>query len=200
MPFIPFDPGTVEYVINWTQNGVPCIITLGYYFRTGAAVVSDGQNLVDTLRAGFVSDIMGDMSPEMIYDNSKAVELSTSTSWMASEATFTVGRAGGSPVANQAALVITFNTDFRGRSFRGRNYIPGLPASKQDSSIFWKATTIADYQTSYENMNSAVYAIGWQHCVLSRYHLGAPRVLGVRTDVVSYSPKLLIATQRGRLT
>lgn len=200
MPFIPFPAGTVEHVIRWTQNGVPCVITNGFYFLTGAATVSDGQALVDGLRAAFISDIMGDMSPEMIYDNSDAVELSSATSWIATEATPTVGRASGNPVANQAALVVTENTAFRGRSFRGRNYIPGLPASKQDSSIYWKATTITDYNTFYEDMNAAMYAIGWQHCVLSRYTAGAPRVLGVATDVISYAPKLLIATQRGRLT
>lgn len=200
MAFIPFPAGTVEMIANFTLTGIPVVITDGFYFLTGAAAVTDGQDLADELELALIASFMGAASNQLIFDNLKVNELSSPTSWTATNSTAVVGSVAADPVANQAAMVVTFNTAFRGRSFRGRNYIPGLPVAAQDSGLFWKAASVASIQSVYEGMSAAVYAIGWQHAVLSRYTAGAPRVLGVATDILSYDAKLLIGTQRGRLS
>lgn len=76
------------------------------------------------------------------------------------------GEVPSDPVPNNSAFVVTFRTALIGRSFRGRNYIAGIPETY--TSISRLSNTIATYfRDSYAGIPAAV-GVGHLWVVVSR--------------------------------
>jgi len=201
MPFIPFPTGSMESTILYEWNGVPVINTMGW--RTNdesAADVSDGTNISDNIASWLTSSVLPNVCSSLICLSVKTVDLTSATGWTW---TTDVGVAGGvstESVPNNCALVVTLETGLRGRSFRGRNFFPGLPLADLDSPLEWKITTVAGFTSFYETLDSDQAAAGYAMEVLSRFSGGAPRAIGVPTPVIAIQAKVPVYTQRGRLT
>jgi hypothetical protein len=111
--------------------------------------------------------------------------------------------AGDSPAISLpggSAFGITFRTGNRGRSFRGRNYIPGIPDTErvgnQVTSGF--ANTM---QAAYQQLTGLIPEMLGTWVVVSRFSGGLPRVTGVTTPVVQAAyHDLNLDSQRRRLT
>lgn len=85
---------------------------------------------------------------------------------------------------SNVALCISFRTPFRGRSFRGRNYISGLPAGSVVGNVV--STTVADaMQSAYETLPFSTTSAGGTWVVVSRFTDNAPRVTGVATPITA---------------
>lgn len=110
---------------------------------------------------------------------------------------------GGSYPAN-APLVITKRTSSRGRSYRGRAYIPGIPLSASQSGDTNQVTNafitglLEDYADFLDLFT--VEAGTPVEVVCSKYSAGAPRVTAVKTPIMSYAANNQIDSQRRRLT
>jgi len=101
------------------------------------------------------------------------------------------GTGGANTVANNVALCVSFRTAFRGRSFRGRNYISGIPLTQlvdQNTVEVSYATSVHD---AYNAINSAL-SVSADWVVVSRFSgMGGtprrpiPRTAGVATLVTS---------------
>lgn len=87
---------------------------------------------------------------------------------------------------NGTALVVKFGTASIGRSFRGRNYVPGLPSSAVVNSVYNPAP-VADVVQAYEALGTALQGISLPHIVVSRFSGGVLRPAGISTLVTSYS-------------
>lgn len=97
---------------------------------------------------------------------------------------------------------VSFRTALGGRSYRGRNYVSGIPTERivgnQVDSGY--ATSLVD---AYEALMSYITddlpdAV---HVVVSKYTLGAPRVTGITTPILTYlMTNRDIDSQRRRLT
>lgn len=97
--------------------------------------------------------------------------------------------AGAAPtesVTNGTAFVVKFGTDFIGRSYRGRNYVPGLPTADYNNSLLAPAT-VASIMDGYNALTGVLDGTGWEHVVVSRFSGGASRPSGVSTAVTSYT-------------
>lgn len=95
------------------------------------------------------------------------------------------GGVGGEAAPNNVAACVSFRTAQRGRSARGRNYIPAVP----NSLIVLNTLDITFTTQMTDAYNDLVgpggLIAGWQWVIASRYTLGAPRVTGVAIPVVS---------------
>jgi len=111
--------------------------------------------------------------------------------------------AGDVPTGSEAgnvALGVTFRTGQRGRSFRGRNYIAGIPTSSRTGNQINSAFAV-NMVAAYQMLADSFGAMLGTFVVVSRYSGGAPRVAGVTTPVlVVATHDLNIDSQRRRLT
>lgn len=110
-----------------------------------------------------------------------------------------VGTATGDALPFNVALLLSVHTAKRGKSYRGRLYIPGMceprcVASTFDSELV-DAMQAAFSYWDYLDVNGEPYAMQ----IVSRYHNGAPRTLGVHTDVSGWTAQPIVASQRRRL-
>jgi len=96
----------------------------------------------------------------------------------------TGGNVAGAEPGNVAAGV-TFRTGNRGRSFRGRNYVPGIP----NAEIALNAMSpgfLADLSTAYSLLVGAgTFSAGWQWVVLSRQTGGVLRPNGIGIPITA---------------
>lgn len=97
------------------------------------------------------------------------------------------------------AYCISFRTNNRGRSGRGRNYVTGLTELAATGNEIAPATKTA-LITGYEALLTTL-PVGWQWVVVSRYLNGAPRPEGfVQTITAVVAADDYLDSQRRRLT
>lgn len=111
------------------------------------------------------------------------------------------GGVGGTALPNNVTWCIQFKTSLRGRSYRGRNYVAGIPNAALDTVNTVSATFATDVQNAYTTLlDPDTLPAGWTWVVVSRYTDGAPRVTGTVTAItsVNYADRYL-DSQRRRL-
>jgi len=199
MAFQPMPIGCVGVVIDMLLNAIPVVVTMN--FRTighGAATAADGSTLTDAIGTWLNTVAAPLFSSDLIFVRTRAVDATSASGWMAvTDAGFT-GSISSRAVANQAAAVVTLNTDQRGRSYRGRNYWPGVPETEKDNPLQWTAVFVEALQDAYEELFSAIGTAGFTMEVFSRIQNHVELATGVSTPVSSFVAKLPIYTQRGR--
>lgn len=101
----------------------------------------------------------------------------------------------------QDALVISWRTALKGRSFRGRTYVPGLTEVNQDAGIWGSATTAA-YDTWADaflaRYSASDPASHWRFGVVSEVTGGLKRVTPIITPVSNFGVDAEVFTQRRR--
>jgi hypothetical protein len=94
--------------------------------------------------------------------------------------------------------VITARTALRGRSYRGRTYFGGLGEARLDSGI-WNAAMLDAIEAFLVSLQDDIIALGWAFVVLSRWHAGIKRALGLGQAVTGFvSRSQRPASQRKR--
>jgi hypothetical protein len=82
------------------------------------------------------------------------------------------------------SLAVSFRTAGRGRSFRGRNYIVGIPKTSIAGNV-----VVSSYRTAIQSAYAALIgqgdAVDLTWVIASKYSNKAPRVTGVTTPVQS---------------
>jgi len=104
------------------------------------------------------------------------------------------GGSTGVSVPHQCSMVITHQTETRGRSFRGRTFLAGHGQDKISSgdSSLWDGAHVSAVDNAWAIFISAMHDNGLGHVVVSEK-------LGVATDVVSYITRAPIFTIRRRV-
>jgi hypothetical protein len=104
------------------------------------------------------------------------------------------------PLPNHVALCVSFRTNGRGRSARGRNYVSGFGEDAASGNTF--SGTIANpiAQGYAALINSATYTLDWEWVVYSRYENGDPRTEALIAPVDNVVlTDLVVDSQRRRL-
>jgi len=199
MAFVPFGDGVVEAVIGFTKNGVPGVMTQGYKLFTGPATPIDGLNLATLISNWLAIEVQPHTTSDTLWNTVTVNDLTSVSGWQATFAGPGAGTDTGLHVTNQVAMCVTFETAKRGRSFRGRNYVPGLPQTNLLDSTHWNSSAVTFWAGVYDSLELTVSAGSWTPVVLSRFAGGAPRTLGVATPIANYRANAYITTQRRRL-
>jgi len=198
LPFIPFLDGA-ESIIHFTQQSSQWILTQGWKF-SGPVTLTDLQNLASALDAWITAQLAAEISNSVSIDYIKVTGLTTVTDpTVTIVPTTPAGTLTGLVLAAQTALVVTFLTANRGRSFRGRNYVAGRVNGDLLTVTTWQPARVAAMGLTYVNQPGIVNPTGWTHQILSRFNNGVRRTVGVSTPVLQYVAKGQVATQRKRL-
>lgn len=175
-------------------------LTLGFT-KAGGYAGTDLQDLADAVANWVTGDLLDFLVDDWTVNQVVATDLSSDSAPVA------VSTAGlpdsghivGVPTPNNVALVVSFKTTARGRSYRGRNFVPAGRADSMTNSTQWSSAYVANLQGAYEGMALTLGAIGNTHVVLSRFNGGVRRVIGVATPVDAYIGRQPVGTQRRRV-
>lgn len=199
MAFIPI-PNAIRASIEAIYGGQKVVLTLGWE-KAGAVVEQDLNDLNDALEDWVSTHLFSAVSDQLSFTGVTSTDQTTESSPSIYKA-FTPAISGNQ--ANEAtpgnvAAVVSFLTDLRGRSYRGRNYVPGIDSAAFTSPGNLGAAFAAVLLAAYTALSDVTTATNLTHSVLSTHHNGAPRVTGVATPVSSYSIDLKSDSQRRRL-
>lgn len=107
------------------------------------------------------------------------------------------------PLPPQDAVCYSLRTALKGRSYRGRFYLAGVPKENTAGGTL-TAGAITVYTTILTQLLAVFGPAGsngdWRLCVISRYHNGIKRPSPVSTQVTSGSMDSVIRTQRRRVS
>jgi len=143
-----------------------------------------------TLREVVITDLTTDIGPQV----SVAAD------------PFTQGDLIGDFLPNSTSLAVSFRTDNRGRSYRGRNYFVGFNES-QIAGNEVNPTVVASIQAAYGLFLTTPFQPQWQWVVVSRYsgidpatNKPIPRLAGVFTPITTVLiTDAIVDVQRRRL-
>lgn len=172
-----------------------------YVRKDDPVVIDDLLIIADAAIEWWAADIAPTLSNRLTLQRVIGTDLSSATGPAVLDTGFLPASGGvnSDPVPNNCALCITFATALRGRSFRGRNYIPAIPEANVALNTVDSAVA-EDLRAGYANFNSHL-PDGFRHVVVSRTVNGVVQMPSALTnDVISYVlTDLTIDSQRRRL-
>lgn len=115
--------------------------------------------------------------------------------------TLEVGGVASPALSNNVAFCVSLRTANRGRSFRGRLYLPGISSASMDDPnhlVPAIATNIAN--AVFTALDQVTVDTGAIPVVVSRFTAGAPRTTGIATPIVTViAVDNVVDSQRRRL-
>lgn len=108
------------------------------------------------------------------------------------------GVTGGEAFPNNSTVVLKWLTSQRGRSYRGRTYVPGMRSSIASINTLLP-TPYAAIVAAASQLWSQVRAAGWDLAVVSYCNGKEWRTTGVATPIVSWALDETLDSQRRRL-
>jgi hypothetical protein len=200
MPFIPFE-NVAEVLISQSMSGQVVDDVISFLFDS-PLTESILNNLAVAVIAKWIDSWSAVLSQDLDLNTVKATDLTTSSSpaVIVAAPAGTDGADSDEALPLNAAIVITEYTPLRGRSYRGRYYVCGMPnnITADRGSILTAYQTdllgaFTDFITGIETSSGAA------HVVLSRQNDGVVRTTGVATEISSYACNVDIDSQRRRL-
>lgn len=199
MAFVPFTD-CAEGVIQGVLAGQVVMMTLGLQ-KAGGFIGTDLQDTADEIALWVTTDLLPILVDDLEISQVKVQDL---TSVVAPVVISTVGLPDnggvvGVPLTNNAAFVMSFKTALRGRTARGRNYIPGPPTTSLQTATEFSTAFAASVAGVYEELRVKLNGIGVSHVVLSRFFEHVERTVGVSTLITNYLARIPVGTQRRRI-
>lgn len=198
MAFIPA-PNTVRVCIQFEWTGQIVEICLAF-LRNAAVTVSDMNDLLDGIEAWRVDSVIPHQTDLIDSIQYQATNLTTATSpsFVRPISSSQAGSLVSPSVPNNVAIVTTFQTALRGRSYRGRAYWPGLSLGQLDDAVTIDPAEAADIDAEWELLNTQIPP-EFTHVVVSYQNGGVARTTAARTPVTSYRTEQFLDSQRRRL-
>lgn len=198
--FVPF-ADCCEAAIMFDLDTIPSVITLGFH-NTGSIPfdVPALADLATVLSVNFVTPLAVQLNTTVHFRNIHLRDLDSVSGAVFDQPLTQVGSSAGVAVPNQVATTVTFLTGVAGRSYRGRNYVPGATNGALADQKTFTDGYLADILSVYEGMDTHLASAAAEHVVLSRFLDKAPRESGHAQAVIGYRVNAPIHTQRRRLT
>jgi hypothetical protein len=183
---MPFQP--VEQVAQITCQGVvDSQITINdIYFQNSAAVTPINLGtLVADMSDWFTASLAPLLSDDWSTVRVRGVDLTTITGPVAETSNSTPGGSAGEAAPNNVAACVSFRTAQRGRSARGRNFVPGIPNSLITLNTLDNGF-ISDLLIAYNALvGPGTFSAGWQMVIVSRVTENSVRPTGLAIPVTS---------------
>lgn len=199
MPFIPV-PNTVQVNVVYEMDSQEVENTL-YYEKSTGVDSTDLAALIEEINAFLVDQLLPFLGNtiQLVRVVGVLLDAADSLLYVSTTGLPVAGGAAGAAAPNNVALCMSLRTANRGRSARGRNFIPGIP-----KDLITENTVGSGSVTAYESAYTDLIAIGgddgWQQVVVSRFTGGAPRTTGLTTPVTAaFVVDPTVDSQRRRL-
>lgn len=199
MAFIPV-ANTAQVELRYLWDGQRCENVL-YFTNDAPYTASDLSDLALAVFDWWQDNMRAAMPATLALNEVYCTDISSATGPVHSYAPTSgnVGTSAGISMPNNVALAITFRTGQRGRSGRGRNYIPGLTETNVTNNEV-AAASVDYFQDAYALLMSGAFAGPGIWSVVSRYTGNAPRLIGQSLPVTSVAiVDAVVDSQRRRL-
>jgi len=197
MPLPPVtDVAKIE--IEYTLDSVPMVNVL-HAHQTGGWSLATLTALQGYIYTWASLELMPDLSAQLILTGITCTDIGVvAGAQFAASHSFPGGDAGDSLPAN-ASLVMSWRTPYVGRSFRGRSYIPGIPAHTQINPQQVDPTEAAGLQTAGTDLLTVLAGHTIDLVVVSYFGSGIQRVTPIATPITRCVCNQQLDTQRKRL-
>lgn len=199
MAFIPV-PGVtqVEQIFEYSSSRIEMV---HHYLSDTPPTQAQWELLHLALRTDWVNTLNAVVAPTLVWVETKFTDLTTATSATYTTTTNlpTAGASASSQLPNNCALVMTKRTANRGRSFRGRSYIPGLTEAVVNGNSVLGTFTAPALAFFVAALNYAVTGNVFNMGVVSRFSNGVPRAPGIITPITNFTFDTVVDSQRRRL-
>lgn len=202
MPFIPI-AGGAEVVLTCKNISTGNIMKNVFGVKNRLAPTwgtTELNTLLGVVNAWWTATVKPLVSNEIALINTLARDLHVEDSFFVENVVNVPGTLVSPAMPANVTLAVKFLTGLAGRSNRGRQYWIGL-AESQVAGDFVLPTPGAAIAAAYNTLKTNLTAgTNGDLAVLSRYHNGAPRTIGVATLVTAIgTTDLRVDTQRRRL-
>lgn len=200
MAFVP-GPNVAQAELVYSLDGQVIENTLYFEASAGLDTALMGtlaSNLISLWTANFAPNLSTAVSltqvvvTDLTTDSSPAILVPLSPAES--------GEVDSPPLPNNVSLAISFKTAFRGRSSRGRNYVPCLCESQvvgNTVASLFASNIVAAYE---EMLGAGGFVTGLEWGVFSRFSNGAPRTTGLFRPITAVTVfDLTVDSMRRRL-
>lgn len=200
MPFTPV-PDTIQMELRHLLDGQMVENTLYFRNNNGAWGDQEAATFAQTIGAWYAGGPLDQLSQDLTLREVYITDLSSVSGFTVTVPLVppTPGGVAEESMSNNVAVCVSFRTAFRGRSFRGRNYLAGIPigAVLHNTLTTGFVNAIND---AYGDLQSIVNAVGVEWVVVSRYSGGVLRPTGIATPVqAAFLTDTTVDSQRRRL-
>jgi len=205
MAFVPV-PNTLQVDVLYLLAGQRVENTL-YFERDGGWSLPQIIDWLEQMETLIKTDLLPALSASitLIELIGRVLDTASSIGFSQPVSSGNTGGVAGNASPNNVTYTISFKTGLTGRSFRGRNYVPGLPVAAVTGNVIGSTTrtAILAFYTALKAMADAA-TNPW--VVVSRYSgVGmdgrpVPRMSGVTTPIESVTTfDTTVDSQRRRL-
>lgn len=198
----PFLAGMIKVVVTYGFEGKPSVNVHFVLQDTPATPVPDATLLVvaNVFREKWSDDWVTRAGDDWTVENVTALDYSRDggNEIQTTGALPLTGVLAVNSVPSSNATVVSQRTDRTGRSFRGRNYIPGLNVSSVTNNEL-NADLVTDLSTMYTAVRSSLSGLNMSHVVYSLYASGTQRITPEPTTITGTIVNTRVDTQRRRL-
>ena len=199
MPFIPAPlVSQVEMIFQYSGSTIEMV---HHYKSDTAPTIAEWEALHVLLRADWLGACNAIMAPTLVWDITKFTDLTTisSPSYSTTTSLPLAGTSASAQLPNNCAMVVTKRTALRGRSYRGRSYVPGLTELHVTGNSILSGFTTPVINFFIGAQSYTVLGNVYNMVVLSRFTEGAPRIVGEATPVSNFTFDTTVDSQRRRL-
>lgn len=195
--FVPVDKG-IEVACRFILDGQ--YVQTGAWFQAPDVPTASDLEAAALVMSQWWGDISSNVSQMLIplafqaYDRTAQVR----PSFILTSFTPANGAITGEIAPNSVAACVSFLTGFGHISGRGRSYLMGIGVSQLTNNQFEPAQRAA-WLAAYEQIRLDAASAGLTHVIVSRYHDGLPRPLGVCVPVIACRIDPYVDSQRRRL-
>lgn len=201
--FQPTAANTCEAIVRWSLFSQRLINKFGVQTVDGTPVTEAvGLEVGSCIDNWAQTSMLPLLSHNLIYSGTEVTQSSDQTGWQVEIAPPPTGGTGGKSadsLPNQLAAVVSLHTDRRGRSYRGRQYVPGIALS--DLAQGYVAHTLSvDLVLAYEQLQASLFALDFpcNLVIVSRQSLKTVRPVAASQLVTQVFSDPRFGTQRRR--
>jgi len=174
MPFVPV-PNVALVRVEGVADAQLTINTLHFQVSGGGITPINLQSLASAVNFWAVGSLAPQLSEDWSYNRTTCIDLTSATGFVAVESNTTPGGVSSEAAPNNVAACVSLRTAQRGRSGRGRNYVPGIPNSAITLNTL-SGAFITNLLTIYNDLvGPGAFLAGWELVIVSYFTGGAPR-------------------------
>jgi hypothetical protein len=178
-------PNVAQLQCIGTVDGQVTINDLYFEISGGGINVTNLTAVASAVGLWFVNTLAPLLSDDWSAQRVIGTDLTTATGPRVDIGAAGPGGVTGEALPNNVAACVSFRTASRGRSARGRNFVPGIPSSLVTLNTL-DPTFIGDLVNAYGALVGAgIFLAGWEFVVVSRQTAGVLRPSGVPFPITS---------------
>jgi hypothetical protein len=200
MVFVPAE-NVLQVELRGSRGG-KAVENVLYFARGDTIEDAEVTALFDWLEDVYIVQAVANQGNSFTWTEIYGTDLTTSISptYSRSGAPIDTGESASPPLPNSDTLCVSFRSDNRGRSSRGRNYFPGMVESQVTGDNVELAVINAIVEDYELLLGGGTFPSGWDWVIISRFFEGVARLAALIQEIIDVlSTDIIVDTQRKRL-